>query len=182
MKTYKTQFLTILAALMAAAVTAQVQYTFTTLDAPASQGTWVDGISGTNIVGDYRDGSGNTHGFLYNGRTWTTLDDPFGAKGTLAQGISGANIVGGYYASDGGGHGFLATPIPKLATTFSGNALTVFWPYWNNALTGWTLQQNADITTTNWTPSGGAVSNDGTNNFITITPSPGNLFFRLSQQ
>jgi hypothetical protein len=73
-----------------------------------------------------------------------------------------------------------------LETTLSGAALRVSWPYWNNTLTVWTLQQNPDLTTTNWTQAqvGGwpVISNDGTNNFITITPSPGNLFFRLSQQ
>ncbi len=102
--------------------------------------------------------------------------------GTTAQGISGANIVGGYYAS-GESHGFLATPIPHLATAFSGNSLNISWPYWNNASLGWTLQQNSDLTTTNWTPvPTGGISNDGTNNFITITPTTGSLFFRLSQQ
>jgi serpin B len=72
-----------------------------------------------------------------------------------------------------------ATPVPspQLAIALSGNSLRISWPY---PSAGWTLQQNSDLTTTNWTPTGG-VSNDGTNNFFTITPSPGNLFFHLSQ-
>jgi hypothetical protein len=41
------------------------------------------------------------------------------------------------------------------------------------------LQQNSDLATANWLGSGG-ISNDWTNNFITITSPMGNLFFRLS--
>jgi hypothetical protein len=36
--------------------------------------------------------------------------------------------------------------------------IKVFWPY---PSTGWTLQQNSDLTTANWSSSSG-VSNDGT--------------------
>ena len=38
--------------------------------------------------------AGSTHGFIYNGTNWTTLDVP-GANCTWASGISGSNIVGG---------------------------------------------------------------------------------------
>ena len=65
---------------------------------------------------------------------------------------------------------------PTLTITHSGNSVKVLWPY---PSTGWTLQQNPDLTTANWSTSGG-VSNDGTNNFITIPLPAGNLFFRLS--
>ena len=58
-------------------------------------------------VAYYTDSSGNTHGFLYNGSTWTTLDDPNAAYGTSAQGIFGTNIVGYYTDSSGDTHGFL---------------------------------------------------------------------------
>jgi hypothetical protein len=36
------------------------------------------------------------------------------------------------------------------------------------------------LTTPNWSASSG-ISNDATNNFITLTSSTGNLFFRLKQ-
>jgi len=54
------------------------------------------GISGTNIVGYYRDKDNKCHGFLYNGSTYKTLDVP-GEVHTLAYGISGTNIVGSYW-------------------------------------------------------------------------------------
>ena len=160
---------------------------WTTLDAPlaGSGGTIAYNISATNIVGIYVDNNNVNHGFLLSGTNWTTLDDPLAGsgsnQGTYAGGIEGANIVGLYLDANGVSHGFLATPIPQLAITQSSSALTVTWPYWNNLLTGWSLQQSPDLSTINWTP-GGSPSSDGTNNFITFTPAAGNLFFRLSQQ
>jgi hypothetical protein len=94
--------------------------TYLTIDDPLAgngylQGTWARGIQGNEIVGSYRDPSGQYHGFLYNMQTgiYTTLDDPLslGSYGTIATGISGNNIVGIYYTSLGGdytaAHGFL---------------------------------------------------------------------------
>ena len=91
--------------------------TYTTLDDPLAgnggyvsgfgfQGTYPRGISGNNIVGYYMDSSNNFHGFLYNGSTYTTLNDPLARNGTFAYGISGSNIVG-YYVDSFGEHGFL---------------------------------------------------------------------------
>lgn len=163
-----------------------VANTWTPLNAPLAgpDATIAFDISGTNIVGVYVDSSGNQHGFLLSGTKWTTLDDPLAGsgsgQGTYALGIDGASIVGLYIDSSNAYHGFLATPRPQLVTTLSGSALKVFWPYWNNPLTGWSLQQNTDLTTTNWAPSAG-ISNDGTNNFLTVTAPVGNLFFRLKQ-
>lgn len=113
------------------------------------------------------------------------MDDPSASGalplfGTFVYGISGDNVVGTYVNGTGAYRGFLATPIPQLAIAQSGNGLNISWPY--DPLASWTLQQNPDLTTTTWTPSGGIVTNDGMNNFVTITPSAGNLFYRLSQQ
>ncbi|HWX21054.1 MAG TPA: LamG-like jellyroll fold domain-containing protein [Candidatus Binatia bacterium] len=59
------------------------------------------------------------------------------------------------------------------------NVLVISWPY---PSTGWNLKQNSDLATGNWAPSSAIVQNDGTNNFITISPPTGNLFFRLTNQ
>src|SRR5579875_3073663 len=84
----------------------QAKAGFMTLNDPsATGGTFAYGISGSNIVGYYSDGTGY-HVFLYNGTSYTTLNDPSATNGTFALGISGSNIVGDY--SDGTGyHGFL---------------------------------------------------------------------------
>ncbi len=66
---------------------------------------------------------------------------------------------------------------PALTVTPSAGGLTITW---SAALAGLTLQRSPDLT--NWTASAG-VSNDGTNNFLTITASQSrSLFFRLSSQ
>jgi len=97
-----------LALLAGAATTFAI--TYTTLDDPLAPGatTEAHGISGGNIVGSYYDSSITRHGFLYNGSTYTTLDDPLGRE-TFPQGISGGNIVGYYFDSSfpGSDHGFL---------------------------------------------------------------------------
>ena len=68
-------------------------------------------------------------------------------------------------------------PAPQLTTMRSGNTLILSWPY---PLLDWAVEQNPDLTMTNWTPASGSISNDGTNNFMTIPPAAGQLFFRLS--
>ena len=70
-----------------------------------------------------------------------------------------------------------STPSPALKR--SGNGMLVSWP---SASAGWSLWQNRDLTTTNWSPSGYSgygIADDGTNKSLIITPPARNLFFRL---
>ncbi len=97
--------------LLAVIVSRASAITYTTLDNPAGVGTFLTGISGNNIVGYYTDSSSENHGFLYNGSSFTTLDDPLAgtgqSQGTFAEGIDGNNIVGYYVDSSNVDHGFL---------------------------------------------------------------------------
>ena len=69
--------------------------------------TWAFGIDGMNIVGYYSDASGTSHGFLYNGLTYTTIDYPANGH-TVLNGIDGVNIVGSYKPDNyGSSHGFI---------------------------------------------------------------------------
>ncbi len=74
-------------------------------------------INGNNIVGDYTDGSGQQHGYLYNGTTWTTLDMP-GATATSAEGIYGNDLVGAYHVGSapeqGSFNGTGVTSVPQV--------------------------------------------------------------------
>ncbi len=76
-------------------------YTFTTLDDPlaGSEGTWPFAINNLGqIVGNYFDSKGISHGFLYSNGTYTTLSDPLADKGgTYAWGINDAGQIVGYY-------------------------------------------------------------------------------------
>lgn len=75
---------------------------------PQRQAAQAYGInSAGQVVGNYVDGTG-THGFLFSGSAYTTIDDPFAAPGqTFAHGINDSGeIVGYYYDAHGLAHGF----------------------------------------------------------------------------
>ena len=64
------------------------------------------GINDTgNVAGDYKDGAG-THGFIYDGASYTTLNVP-GADGTIAIGINDTGNVAGRYWVGSEWHGFI---------------------------------------------------------------------------
>lgn len=65
----------------------------------------VRGVSGDRIAGTYQDAGFNTHGFLYDGTTFTTINPP-GAIQTDVAAVSGDNVVG-YYFGGGDQHAFL---------------------------------------------------------------------------
>ena len=65
---------------------------------------------------------------------------------------------------------------PTLYISLSGSTVTV---YWQNTGT-WTLQQNPDLTTANWTTNTSWTTSNGTNSLLINNPT-GNLFFRLKQ-
>ena len=86
-------------------------FTFTALNDPlaidgAFAGTLAYGINASGqVVGSYNDNiGGGTHGFLYSGGTYTTLDVPdAGANGTtVAQSINGLGQIAGYYNNGAG--------------------------------------------------------------------------------
>lgn len=82
--------------------------TWTTLDFPgATTDTIVLGIEGSNLVGSYYYDGLHSHGFLYDGKTWTSLSMP-GWDWTHIFDIDGSNLVGWYTGyKDGLNHGFL---------------------------------------------------------------------------
>ena len=99
------------ALLLLAAAGRTMAITYSTIDYPGSFETDAFGISGKNIVGAYyTDSVHPSHGFEFDGSTWTTLDEPLATNGaTLVLGISGNNIFGSYntdlaYSTS---HGFL---------------------------------------------------------------------------
>ena len=65
---------------------------------------------------------------------------------------------------------------PTLYISHSGSTVTVYWQNTGS----WTLQQNSDLATSNWTTNASWATSNGTNSLIINNPS-GNLFFRLKQ-
>ena len=112
----------------------------------------------------------------------TSTGGIYGLSGTIGQQEAGDTMTGGNYSLTGGFWSLISiaqtTGAPTLTITHLGNNARISWPY---PSTGWTLQQNPDLTATSWSTRTG-ISNDGTNNFITIISPTGNLLFRLKNE
>ncbi|MER2513535.1 MAG: hypothetical protein ABTQ25_14145 [Nitrosomonas ureae] len=86
--------------------------TFVTLDHPEAAdvgftaGTQAYSINNNGqVVGVYNDSSGVSHGFLYRGGSYFTLDVP-NSMATFAEGINDSGIVVGFFYDENGHHGF----------------------------------------------------------------------------
>jgi probable HAF family extracellular repeat protein len=86
---------------------AQAQYIFTNpIDVPGATRTAANGNSTNEIVGEFDDTDGNTHGFLFNGGAFTKFDAP-GASATVIGGINApGQFAGSYVDGTGRFHAF----------------------------------------------------------------------------
>ena len=113
----------------------------------------------------------------------TSTGGTYSVSGTIGQPDASGAMTGGNYSLTGGFWALIAavqTPgLPLLTITFNHqlSTINVSWP---SPSTGWTLQQNSDLTTTSWSTSGYTITTSNGTNSVTITPPTGNLFFRLS--
>jgi len=98
-------------------------------------------------------------------------------SGTIGQPAAG-HLSGGNYTIDGGFWGIYAaiqTPgAPLLSVAGAGSSVVVSWPA---PSTGFNLQQNSNLSTTNWTAVAQSTNTVGGTNSVTIPATAGNLFF-----
>ena len=89
--------------------------TLTQLNVPGSSFTQALGLNNTgDVVGFYNDSMGGSHGFLWDGSTFMTIDDPLGIGTTVVNGINDkGQIVGFYVDANGNVDGFVGTPTPE---------------------------------------------------------------------
>ena len=114
----------------------------------------------------------------------TSSGGTYSLTGTIGQPDASGAMTSGGYSLTGGFWGFISVVqtagVPNLIIVGNGpNSVKVLWP--DPATNTYTLQQNANLATTNWTTSGFTISNVGGTNSITLAPPVGNLFFRLKQ-
>ena len=114
----------------------------------------------------------------------TSTGGTYTVNGTIGQPDASDTMNGGNYSVTGGFWSLInvvQTPgAPNLLIVPNGaNSVKVLWP--DAATNSYTLQQNANLTTTNWVTSGYVITPANGTNSITITPPVGNLFFRLKQ-
>ena len=105
----------------------------------------------------------------------TSSGGNFSLSGAIGQPDANAQpMMGGAFSLTGGFWSLFAvqTPDAPLLTIqrLSATSARVFWP---SPSTGFTLQQNSDLNTPQ------AVSDNGTNRFITVSPPTGHRFYRL---
>jgi DNA-binding beta-propeller fold protein YncE len=136
-------------------------------------GTFATGLG--RAIGLAFDTAGNLYAASFSGNTVSKID----AEGNLvnASFISGLDAPS-YIVIQGNSFPISQPAAPTLAVQSVGGQISVSWPF----TAGATLQQNSDLTTANWTPSGYLIATNGAVESITIAAPPANnLFFRLSQ-
>jgi len=107
----------------------------------------------------------------------TSTGGVYSVSGTIGQHDAGGPMTGGGYSLTGGYWALFAvqTPgAPLLTITYGSNQAIVSWP---STVTGWTLQTNSNLATTNWGNYLGTI----VNNSATNSPPKGTVFFRLTQ-
>src|SRR5262245_48088488 len=103
---------------------ARAQYDFITIDVPEAVATYANGNSTHEIVGEFDDEDGNTHGFVLSKGTFTQFDAP-GADGyTSVNGINANGERAGIYSKDGRRYGYfwskgVFTTLDLPGSTFS---------------------------------------------------------------
>lgn len=110
----------------------------------------------------------------------TSTGGVYAVSGTIGQPDAGGPMTGGSYSLSGGFWMLAAvqTPGAPLLTIFLTSTNTaVVW--WASPSTGWNLQQNTNLITTNWIAPLESITDDGTKKFIIVNPPTGNQFYRL---
>jgi hypothetical protein len=114
----------------------------------------------------------------------TSTNAQFSATGTIGQPDAGAAMTNGQFSATSGFWSLVsviqAPDVPNLSITRTGpNSIQLLWP--DAATNTFTLQQNANLGTTNWVTSAFAVNSANGTNTVTVLPPVGRLFFRLKR-
>ena len=114
----------------------------------------VDGGGGTSTAGVY------------------TVSGTIGQPDAGAMSGGGYSLTGGFWALDA-----MPTPVrPVLSIKLTGNTVMV---YWSSPATGYNLQVNTNLATTNWVTPSETVTDNGIIKYILVNPPTGNRFYRL---
>lgn len=133
------------------------------------------------IAGEVRAQSYAIDWYKIAGGGGTSTGGVFSVSGTIGQPDAGGPMTGGNFSVTGGFWSYLSvvqttgSPTLKISLTTTNTAI-VSWP---SPSTGFALQQNSSLGTTNWVAVSEAVTDNGTNRFIIVNPPAGNRFYRL---
>jgi hypothetical protein len=121
--------------------------------------------------------------FKISGGGGTSTNGQYSLSGTIGQPDAGPTLTGGNFSLVGGYWSLLSVvqtagaPTLKITHTAT-NTAVVSWP---SPSSGFNLQQNTSLTTTNWVTPSETVNDNGTNKFIIVSPPTGTRFYRLKQ-
>jgi hypothetical protein len=117
---------------------------------------------------------------------WWTMDSGggtssgglFSVTGSIGQPDAGAMSGGGYLLTGGFWSIYaVQTPsAPLLSIQVIGDTVMVSWP---SLSTGFNLQVNTELATTNWVTPAETVQDNGSIRYLRLTPATGNRFYRL---
>ena len=118
--------------------------------------------------------------FTIAGGGGTSTGGDFSMTGTIGQ-RDASTMTGGEYSLASGFWSIVSaiqTPSAPLLTIrlTQTNTVIVSWP---SPSTGFSLQQNGNLQSSNWTTSPELVIDTTTNKFVIIAPPMGNRFYRL---
>lgn len=107
----------------------------------------------------------------------------YSVSGTTGQQDAGEPLTGGNFSLTGGFWALYAVqtpgaPVLSIKLTATNTAMV----YWTSPSTGYNLQVNTNLATTNWVTLLETVTDDGTNKFIIVNPPTGNRFYRLNNE
>ena len=110
----------------------------------------------------------------------TSTGGVYAVSGTIGQHDAAASSSAGNYSVTGGFWALYAvqTPGAPLLRIFrtATNTAVIAWPA---PSTGFTLQVNTDLATTNWSAAGGTVNVAGAENHVIVSPLAGQRSYRL---
>jgi hypothetical protein len=122
-------------------------------------------------------GAGPIYTSTDSGATWTPSNAPSERWFAVASSADGSKLVAGVYP--GGIYTWQSTTAPLLSMSFSGGNVVISWPA---PAINFVLQQNPDLTTTNWTDVITAPTVTNLQNQVVLPAPPGNAFYRLKSQ
>ena len=110
----------------------------------------------------------------------TSTGGVYTVSGTIGQHDAGGPMTGGNFSLTGGFWALFAVqtlgaPVLSIKLTTTNTAMV----YWTSPSTGYSLQVNTNLSTTNWVTPSESVTDNGTIKYIIVNPSTGNRFYRL---
>ena len=110
----------------------------------------------------------------------TSTGGVYTVSGTIGQHDAGGPMTGGNFSLTGGFWALYAVqttgaPVLSIQLTTTNTAMV----YWNSPSTGYSLQVNTNLATTNWVTPAESITDNGTIKFIIVNPPTGNRYYRL---